>query len=78
MFGLSFFIGSLIVWFGKEWIVLIGFVLLVGCLIVVFMGLELVYFWIVFVLFGLGWNFGFIGVIVMLIDIYWLEEWNLV
>lgn len=78
MFGPSFFTGSLIARFGKERIVSVGLLLLVGCSVVALTGVELAHFWTALVLLGLGWNFGFIGATAMLTDTYRPEERNLV
>jgi predicted MFS family arabinose efflux permease len=76
MFAPSFFTGKLIVRFGKEKIVAIGLILLIGCAIVALSGLALWQFWFALILLGVGWNFGFIGATAMLTDTYRPSEKN--
>ena len=76
MFGPSLFTGNLIARFGKETIVFVGLLILVGCGIVALAGLELMHFWGSLILLGLGWNFGFIGATSMVTDTYRPEERN--
>ncbi|MGI9352707.1 MAG: MFS transporter [Rhizobiaceae bacterium] len=76
MFGPSLFTGSLIARYGKETIVFVGLVILVGCGVVALSGLELMHFWGSLILLGLGWNFGFIGATSMITDTYRPEERN--
>jgi MFS family permease len=70
MFGPSFFTGRLISWFGKERVVTLGLVLLVGCAAVALSGIHLWQFWTALILLGLGWNFGFIGATAIVADSY--------
>jgi MFS family permease len=70
MFGPSFFTGRLIARFGKERIVTLGLVLLIGCAAVALSGIHLWQFWTALILLGLGWNFGFIGATAMVADSY--------
>jgi len=70
MFGPSFFTGLLIARFGKERIVAVGLVLLIGCGLVALAGIELWNFWVALILLGLGWNFGFIGATTMVAGTY--------
>lgn len=74
MFGLSFFIGWLMVCYGKECVIVVGMVLFVVFGVVVLGGFGLFYFWGLLVLLGIGWNFSFIGVMVVVIDCYILVE----
>ena len=74
MFGPSFVTGSLIARFGKEAIVGVGLLLLVGCASVALLGIDLVHFWGALILVGLGWNFAFIGATAMLTETYRPEE----
>lgn len=74
MFGLSFFIGYLIICFGVEKVVVVGFIVFMGCVVVVVFGIVIWNFWGFLILFGIGWNFGFIGLIVIVVFSYWLEE----
>jgi MFS family permease len=70
MFAPSFFTGNLIARYGKERIVALGLVILVGCALVAIAGVELANFWAALILLGLGWNFGFIGATAMITQTY--------
>lgn len=70
MFAPSFFTGNLIARYGKERIVALGLVILLGCAVVALAGIELANFWGALVLLGLGWNFGFIGATAMITETY--------
>ncbi len=70
MFAPSFVTGRLIARFGKERIVALGLVILIGCAVVAIAGLDLANFWIALILLGLGWNFGFIGSTAMITETY--------
>lgn len=70
MFGPSFITGRLIARFGRETMVGVGLVLLVGCALVGLSGIELWQFWTALILLGLGWNFAFIGATAMVADAY--------
>lgn len=70
MYGPSFFTGKLISRFGKERIIAIGLMLLVGCALVSLSGIHLWQFWAALVLLGAGWNFGFIGATAMIAETY--------
>jgi MFS family permease len=70
MFAPSFFTGRLISRFGKEVIVAVGLLMLIGCAIVALSGIELWQFWTALILLGLGWNFGFIGATAMVAGSY--------
>ena len=61
MFAPSFFTGSLINRFGVLQVMMVGALLLIGCVAVNVSGLELYQFWWGLVLLGVGWNFLFIG-----------------
>ncbi|WP_223476817.1 MFS transporter [Oricola indica] len=76
MFAPSFVTGRLIARFGKERIVAIGMLLLVGCAIVALSGIALWQFWSALVLLGVGWNFAFIGSTTMLTESYHVSEKN--
>ena len=76
MFGPSFFTGRLIARFGKERIVAVGLILLIGCGIVALSGIQLWQFWTALILLGLGWNFGFIGSTAMVAEAYRPAEKN--
>ena len=74
MFGPSFFTGNLIARFGKERIVMAGMALLTACSLVALAGITLANFYVMLILLGVGWNFGFIGATAMLTDCYRPEE----
>ena len=74
MFGPSFFTGLLIARFGKETIIAVGLLLLIGCAGFALAGIELWNFWTALILLGLGWNFGFIGATTMVAGSYHLSE----
>lgn len=70
MFAPSFFTGRLIARFGKEAVTFVGLLLLLVSALVALAGVELLHFWAMLILLGLGWNFGFIGSTAMLTDTY--------
>lgn len=70
MFAPSFFTGKLIARFGRETIVAVGLLLLVGCGLVALSGIQLWQFWTALILLGLGWNFAFIGSTAMVAEAY--------
>lgn len=74
MFAPSFFTGRLIARFGRETIVAVGLLLLVGCALVGLSGIALWQFWTALILLGLGWNFSFIGATAMVADAYRSSE----
>ncbi|MCC0030158.1 MAG: MFS transporter [Brucellaceae bacterium] len=76
MFAPSFVTGRLIARFGKEVIIAIGLVLLIGCGIVALSGVQLWQFWTALILLGVGWNFGFIGATALVTEAYRLSERN--
>ena len=61
MFAPSFVTGSLINRFGVLRIMMLGAVILIGCVVFGVSGIELYQFWWGLVLLGVGWNFLFIG-----------------
>ena len=70
MYAPSFFTGSLIVKFGRERIIIAGFVILIATAMVGLHGESLWHFWVALILLGLGWNFAFIGATAMVADSY--------
>jgi MFS family permease len=70
MFGPSFFTGRLVSRFGKEKIVAVGLLLLLGCAVTALSGLQLWQFWAALILLGVGWNFSFIGATAILTETY--------
>ena len=70
MYAPSFFTGRLIARFGRETIIAVGLLLLIGCALVGLSGIALWQFWTALILLGIGWNFGFIGATAMVADAY--------
>jgi MFS family permease len=70
MFAPSFITGRLIQRYGKETIVATGLILLIISALVGIAGVEILHFWAMLILLGVGWNFGFIGATAMLTDTY--------
>ncbi len=70
MFAPSLVTGRLIRRFGKEAIVGTGLVLLMVSAAVGTAGIELLHFWGMLILLGVGWNFSFVGATAMLTDTY--------
>jgi len=61
MFAPSFFTGSLIQRYGAPRIMQLGFVLLLGHVVIALLGIEFLNFLSALILLGIGWNFAFIG-----------------
>ncbi len=74
MFGPSFFTGHLIARFGRSAIAAAGFALIGTAAAVSLTGTAVWQFWLLLVLLGMGWNFGFIAGTAMLTDLYRPEE----
>ncbi len=74
MFGPSFVTGSLIARFGAGRIVAAGLVILIGCALVGLSGSEAMHFWVMLILLGIGWNFGFVGGTTLVTKTYRPEE----
>ncbi len=70
MFAPSLVTGRLIARFGTETIVAVGLVLLIISAVVGLAGLELLHFWGMLILLGVGWNFAFVGATTMLTGTY--------
>jgi MFS family permease len=70
MFAPSLITGRLIQRYGKEAIVTTGLTLLIFSALVGVAGIELLHFWLMLILLGVGWNFGFVGATAMLTDTY--------
>lgn len=70
MFAPSLVTGRLIAIFGKTSIAATGLALLIVSAIVGMAGIELLHFWGMLVLLGVGWNFSFVGATAMLTDTY--------
>lgn len=74
MFVPSLVTGRLITRFGKETIVAAGLLLLILSALVGIAGVELLHFWAMLIVLGVGWNFAFIGATTMLTDTYTAAE----
>lgn len=70
MFAPSLVTGRLIGWFGKETIAGTGLGLLILSALVGIAGIELLHFWGMLILLGVGWNFAFVGATAMVTDTY--------
>ena len=70
MFVPSFFTGHLIRYFGVLNIMLVGGLLLLGCVAVNLTGADVLHFTAALILLGLGWNFLYIGASVLLTETY--------
>ncbi|WP_194864895.1 MFS transporter [Alloalcanivorax profundimaris] len=74
MYGPSFFTGNLITRFGASRVAAVGLVLTGVSVAVGLMGVEVLHFWWMLVLLGLGWNFGFLGASAMVLECHRPEE----
>ena len=70
MFAPAFFTGSLIRRFGVRNVMLVGVLLLAGCVVAALAGVEIGHFWFGLAALGLGWNLTFIGASTLLIEAY--------
>jgi len=66
----SFFTGHLITRFGKRAVTATGLLIMASAGLLALSGLELLHFWGMLILLGVGWNFGFIGATAMVADLY--------
>lgn len=76
MYVPSFFTGSLIIRFGVERVVFVGFALLLASALVAIEGIALWNFFAGLVLLGVGWNFSFVGATTMVAQCHSPEERN--
>lgn len=74
MYAPGFFTGRLISRFGSSRVVAVGLVLISGAAIVGLMGVDVPHFWLMLILLGVGWNFGFVGASSMVLDCHRPEE----
>ncbi|WP_221794336.1 MFS transporter [Oceanobacter mangrovi] len=74
MYGPSFFTGRLIEKFGAVRIAAIGLALTAVSAAVGLLGIELMHFWGMLILLGLGWNFGFLGASALVLECHRPEE----
>jgi MFS family permease len=70
MFAPSFFSGSLIERFGAPRMMQIGFILLLGQVVITLLGIEFLHFLSALFLLGVGWNFVFVGGTTLLTQSY--------
>jgi MFS family permease len=68
MFAPSFYTGQLIQRHGKERMIIVGMLILIGCAIANLHGLTVMNFWIGLALLGLGWNFAFVAATAMVTE----------
>ena len=74
MFAPSFFTGTLVERHGAPRIMQIGFVLLLGHVVIALLGIDFAHFLSALILLGIGWNFAFIGGTVLLAQSVRLAE----
>lgn len=70
MYAPAFFTGSLIARYGVLNVMLVGAVLMLGCVAVNLSGQDITRFWLALVLLGVGWNFLFVGATTLLTETY--------
>lgn len=70
MFAPSFFTGSLVKRYGAPRVMQVGFVLLLGHVVITLLGVEFLHFLSALILLGVGWNFAFIGGTALLTQTY--------
>jgi len=76
MYGPSFFTGSLIARFGAPVIVAIGLALEATAATIGMSGITPMHFWVMLIVLGMGWNFGFIGASALVVQTHRPEERN--
>lgn len=76
MYGPSFFTGSLIARFGAPVIVAIGLALEATAAAIGMSGITPMHFWVMLIVLGFGWNFGFIGASALVVEAHRPEERN--
>jgi MFS family permease len=74
MYAPSFVTGKLITHFGAVQVVITGLLLIGGSAVLGLAGVSIMHFWVMLVLLGIGWNFGFVGSSVMVLDCHAEEE----
>ncbi len=70
MFAPSFFAGPLIARFGAPRVMQLGFMLFVGHILIVLLGIEFLHFLSALILLGVGWNFVFVAGTALLTQTY--------
>src|ERR1700716_1749299 len=76
MYGPSFFTGSLIARLGAPRIVAIGLLLEATAAAIGLSGVTAMHFWVVLVVLGVGWNFGFVGASALVLETHRPQERN--
>ncbi|MCY0965754.1 MFS transporter [Parathalassolituus penaei] len=76
MYAPSFFTGRLIERWGAMPVSMAGLLLTLGSIGVGLMGIEIMHFWAMLVLLGVGWNFGFLGASALVLQCHSAEEKN--
>jgi MFS family permease len=76
MYGPSFFTGPLIARFGAPLIAAIGLTLEATAATIGLSGVTAMHFWVVLVVLGVGWNFGFIGASALVLETHRPQERN--
>ena len=74
MFAPSFFTGHLIQRFGLFWVMLVGTLSALACVIINLTGTTVTHFWLALLLLGISWNFLFIGATTLLTETYTPDE----
>ncbi len=74
MYAPSFFTGGLIARFGASRIVALGMTLTGASTVAGLMGIDVAHFWLMLILLGVGWNFGFVGASAMILECHRPEE----
>jgi MFS family permease len=74
MFAPSFYTGTLIAKYGKERMIILGLLILIGCGIANVMGITVMHFWVGLTLLGLGWNFAFVAATAMVTECHTPSE----
>lgn len=76
MFGPSFFTGHLISRFGARRISILGLILTAIAAVVSLDGVDVAHFWVMLIILGVGWNFGFLGASALILQCHRPEEKN--
>lgn len=74
MYAPGFVTGRLITRFGASRIVAVGLALIGLSAVAGLMGVDVAHFWVMLILLGLGWNFGFVGASAMVLECHRPEE----
>lgn len=74
MYAPSFFTGRLITRFGASRIVSFGLLLTGASTLVGLAGVDVAHFWLMLILLGVGWNFGFVGASAMVVECHRPQE----